>query len=117
MPSPTPRSRAWQADYYAKQWPGSLAVDYMNKTNWATSNSSVASPLNRYDVLCNLTKQRGLQSPLPPRDAAVIHLRLGDATDRSSNGTALFGEARGRGAGRGLVLFKCRFSVISSCND
>jgi len=56
-----------------KSWPGSIAAEYLHRT----------TEIHNYDVLCAIIKARGSATgDLPPKEAAVVHIRLGNGIDK-----------------------------------
>ena len=75
MATKTARKVGWD-HVERKAIPGSIAAEYLNRTH---------EPY-RYDVLCEIVRVRGSRdvSLIPKSDLIVVHLRLGDTTDKLS---------------------------------
>ncbi len=60
-------------EYHYKNFPDSIATEYMKTTNED----------NRYDILIDIVKRRSNELNTPPPNMLLIHLRLGDVMDRT----------------------------------
>ena len=69
------------ANYHFKHFPNSIASDYLRRNK----DFEIESQINNYDILSDIVIKKSKKVSIPKKNTLVLHLRVGDAIDKSKN--------------------------------